>query len=137
MSDINWHHDGRRITLPVRIMRADNPADLTFLDAVALVDTGATTSGIDQSIAEKLGLEPLGKRPLQSAQGLGHTERFMFRIGLMPDGSGETSLPFIFDASYGFALTGCEHFTALIGMDILRQCDFSIDRQGRCRLGFG
>jgi hypothetical protein len=137
MSQINWLHDGRRITLPVRILRADNPFDLTFLDAVALVDTGATVSGIDESFAEKLGLEPLGKRPLQSAHGLGHTERFMFRIGLMPDGSDQMSLPFIFDASYGFGLRGSEHFTALIGMDILRQCDFSIDRHGRCRLVFG
>jgi len=123
--------------LPVRILRADNPFDLTFLDAVALVDIGATVSGIDQSIAEKLGLESLGKRPLQSAQGLGHTERYMFRIGLMPDGSDQASLPFIFDACYGFSLTGSEHFTALIGMDILRQCDFAIDRQSRCRLVFG
>ncbi|WP_182913794.1 aspartyl protease family protein [Sphingobium terrigena] len=119
------------------MMRADNPFDLTFLEAVALVDTGATVSGIDYSIAEKLELEPLGKRPLQSAHGLAHTERFMFRIGLMSDGSDETSLPFIFDASYGIGLTGSQHFTALIGMDILRQCDFSIDRYGRCRLVFG
>lgn len=137
MSQIKWLHAGRRITLPVRILRADNPFEITSIDAIALVDTGATVSGIDERIAEKLGLEPLGKRPLQSAHGLAHTERFMFRIGLMPDDTEDARLPYIFDASFGFGLRGSEHFTALIGMDILRQCDFSMDRNGHCRLAFG
>lgn len=137
MSHIEWAHDQRRIILPVRILRADNPLDLSFVDALALVDTGATVSGLDHKIAERLGLESLGKRPLQSAHGLGHSERFMFRIGLMADGANENDLPFVFEPCFGFGLHASDHFSALIGMDILSQCDFSIDRNGRCRLAFG
>ncbi|WP_164847376.1 retropepsin-like aspartic protease [Sphingobium algorifonticola] len=119
------------------IFGADNPADLTHVTATALVDTGATVSAIDQRIAEELRLESHGKRPLQSAHGLGHAERFIFRIGLFPDNSAANALPFIFEETYGFSLKSSEHFAALIGMDVLRQCDFSIDRAGNCCLVFG
>ena len=134
MSEINWRHDGRRIVLPIIILRPGNPADMTCVDAVALLDTGATASGIDIRLAEKLGLEALGKRPLQSANGLGHAERYIFRFGLFPDGHSSTDLPYIFEEVYGFGLTGSDNFTALIGMDILSQCSFSIDSSKRCRL---
>lgn len=134
MSQISWKHDGKRILLPVSILRADNPSDLTSVPAMALVDTGATVSGIDQKIADALGLHPIGKRPVHTAHGLGQIDRYLFRIGLVPDGSQESALPFIFDEIYGLGLSGSEHFTALIGMDILHRCDFSIDRHRNCRL---
>lgn len=137
MSEIRWRHNNRRIVLPVCIFGADNPSDLTHVTATALVDTGATVSAIDEAVAEKLGLQSHGKRPLQSAHGLGHAERFIFRMGIFPDGGTASALPFIFDEIYGFSLKGSEHFTALIGMDVLRQCDFSIDRKGNCTLRFG
>lgn len=137
MSQIEWLHDRRRIVLPVWIFRPYDPTDLTHVDAVALLDTGATASGISLDIARQLDLKSHGKRPLQSAHGLGQTERFFFRIGVHADGGRGTGLPFIFDDVFGFGLTGSDHFSALIGMDILSQCDFSIDRRGRCTLAFG
>ncbi|HEX8401540.1 MAG TPA: aspartyl protease family protein [Allosphingosinicella sp.] len=41
---------------------------MTSVEGVALLDTGATISGITRSIAERLGLIGLGKRPLGSAR---------------------------------------------------------------------
>jgi hypothetical protein len=48
-----------------------------------------------------------------------------------------TPLPFVFEEVSGFELKDGLAFNALIGMDILGQCDFSMERSGRCRLRFG
>jgi hypothetical protein len=137
MSQISWRHDGRRILLPVIVLKADDPFDMTHVAAQALVDTGATASGIDEKLAAQLGLRTSGKRPLHSAQGQGHAERYVFRIGIFPDDHDPaTNLPYVFQDIYGFGLKGSEYFDVLIGMDILRQCDFSMTRDGLCRIIF-
>ena len=133
MYQIDWRHDGRRILLPIKILKADNVADMTCVEAIALVDTGATVSGIHSRLAEALGLQPIGKRPILSAHGLAHIDHYLFRIGVNPDGW-EAPYPYIFPEVIGLALSASEHFSALLGMDILRHCDFSIDRAGNCRL---
>lgn len=133
---IDWRHDGRKVILPVVILPPMPSADLTGVDAVALLDTGSTTSGITPRIAHALGLQKRGKRPIGSAQGEGQAERYLFRIGLRPL-SDQPSFPFLFDDVSGFELADSFQLAALIGMDILRQCDFSIDRDGSCRLVFG
>jgi hypothetical protein len=95
-------------------------------------------SGIALSIAQSLGLVGLGKRPLKSAQGEGHVERYAFRIGLRPSTTREElSFPFVFDEVIGIELTNAFEFNALIGMDILNQCDFVTGRDARCSLAFG
>jgi len=45
--------------------------------------------------------------------------------------------PFLFEEVIGIELTNTFDFDALLGMDILRQCDFSMNRDGRCSLRFG
>lgn len=61
-------------------------------------------------------------------------ERFLFRVGFqMEDGP----LPIVFEDVIGFELKNGFAFQALLGMDVLSQCDFSMDRNGGCRLGFG
>lgn len=105
---------------------------------MALIDTGSSISGIAARIADQLSLARLGKRPLKSAQGEGQVERYAFRLGVRPiDTSGEPSFPFVFDEVIGIELTNAFEFTALIGMDILGQCDFTTDRFGVCTLQFG
>jgi hypothetical protein len=37
----------------------------------------------------------------------------------------------------GIELPDTFEFDALLGMDVLSQCDFVMERSGRCRLGFG
>jgi hypothetical protein len=69
--------------------------------------------------------------------GSGRRNDISSRVGIYPDGQEGPSLPFIFDDVFGFSLVGSQHFDALIGMDILSQCEFSLDRQGMCRLSFG
>lgn len=133
MSQISWKHDGKRIVLPVKIFGADNPTDMTSVDCFALLDTGATVSGINADVAETLGLRPVGKRPILSAHGLAHIDHFLFRVGLFPD-DWHSPYPFIFPEVIGLLLSSSENFSALLGMDILRRCDFSMERSGLCRL---
>ena len=105
---------------------------------MALIDTGSSISGIAVRIADQLSLTRLGKRPLKSAQGEGQVERYAFRLGIPPPGAtGEPAFPFVFDEVIGIELTNAFEFTALIGMDILNQCDFTTDRSGRCTLRSG
>lgn len=139
MSGIDWTRERRRILLPLIVMRPFPATDLTGVDAVALLDTGSSISGITRRLAEQLGLAGLGKRPLRSAQGEGQVERYAFRIGLFPDESDtiKPSFPFIFDEVIGIELANAFEFNALLGMDILAQCDFSMRRDGGCRLTFG
>jgi len=74
-----------------------------------------------------MGLVGRGKRPIGSAQGEGQAERYLFRVGIHGDADAPT-LPFIFDDVIGFELVDSFRFDALIGMDILRQCDLEIRR---------
>jgi hypothetical protein len=87
----------------------------------------------------ELGLRGLGKRPLVSAQGEGQVQRYAFRIGLLhdPEPDGRPAFPFVFDEVIGIELTNTFQFNALLGMDILSQCDFTMERGGRCKLVFG
>lgn len=133
---IEWRHEGRRIVLPVLILKPQPSTDLSSIEALALIDTGSTTSGLTPRIAVALKLEKRGKRPLGSAQGLGQAERYLFRVGLRlsPDGP---AFPYLFDDVSGFELSESFQLDALIGMDILRQCDFAMSRNGDCSLRFG
>lgn len=133
---IEWQHDGRRILLPVIILPPEPSTDLTGNEGRALLDTGSTTSGITPRVARRLNLLQRGKRPIGSAQGEGQAERYLFRIAL-PLPTDSPTFPFVFESVSGFELAETFQFDALIGMDVLRQCDFSMDRTGRCRLQFG
>ena len=134
---IEWKREKRRILLPVLILSPFPKTDLTGVEAMALIDTGSSVSGIASRLADELSLAKLGKRPLKSAQGEGQIERYAFRIGIRPDNSDALTFPFIFEEVIGIELTNAFEFTALIGMDILHQCDFSSDRDGRCKLALG
>jgi len=133
---IDWRHDRRRIILPVLVLRPTPSTDFTPYEARALLDTGATTSGITPRVARALDLLPRGKRPLGSARGEEQAERYLFRIGLMSDcAPGDPpTFPFLFDDVVGFELRDNFHLDMLLGMDVLNQCDFSMNRSGVCRL---
>jgi hypothetical protein len=129
----------RAVLLPVQILRPFPVTELRGIGATALLDTGSSVSGVGSGLAKRLGLHGMGKRPLISAQGEGQAERYAFRIGLQPDRSPEDtpSFPFVFEEVIGIELTNAFEFDALLGMDILRQCDFSMNRSGDCILRFG
>ena len=135
---IEWRHDGRRIVLPVLILKPELEAGFDSWRGLALVDTGATTSAVTPRVARKLDLRPIGKRPLGSAQGEGQAERFVVRVAIDLNSSGDTpSFPFVFDRIQGFELADAFTLDALLGMNILSQCDLTVARSGRCSLAFG
>jgi hypothetical protein len=135
MLRIDWFREPRRILLPCIILTPFPVTDLTGRDAIALLDTGSSVSGISQRLAEELDLVGMGKRPLKSAQGEGQVERYAFRLGLQP--SQVPGYPFVFEEVIGIELTNAFEFSALIGMDILSQCDIALKRSGECVLEFG
>lgn len=134
---IEWQRERRRILLPVVILAPYPITNLAGVEALALIDTGASASGITVGLARTMELSGLGKRPLKSAQGEGQVERYAFRVGLKPDQSSEGAFPFVFEEVIGIELTNAFEFNALIGMDILSQCDFRSRRDGLCSLTFG
>jgi hypothetical protein len=72
-----------------------------------------------------------------SAQGLGFGERYLFRIGLRPSNEDASAFPFVFAETMGFELVDGTNLDAVLGMDVLSQCDFEMLRSGTCRLRFG
>lgn len=139
MSVLEWTREQRRILSPVQILLPFPITVLTGIGATALLDTGSSVSGVAAALAERLGLHRLGKLPLTSAQERGQVERYAFRVGLEPDRlpDGVPGFPFVFDEVVGIELTNAFEFDALIGMDVLDRCDFSMERTGRCSLRFG
>lgn len=139
MLAIEWTREPRRILLPILVLRPFPVTDLSGLDARALVDTGSSVSGVAARIADALQLTRLGKRPLTSAQGEGQIERYAFRVGMIPNlmSSEAPTFPYVFEEVIGIELTNAFEFDALIGMDILRHCDFTTRRNGACSLSFG
>lgn len=137
MLGIEWTHDGRQPLFPVKVLQPEPSTDIFGAAGIALLDTGSTISGVTSELADRLALKGIGKRPLISARSEDQAERYVFRIGLEPTAQASGSLPFIFPAIIGFELRRGARFDALIGMDILSQCDLVTDRNGRCRLSFG
>lgn len=126
---INFHHDRSRIILPVLILEPSPSASFEGHRGFALLDTGSTTTGVTKRVAKSLGLVGRGKRPLGSAQAEGQAERYLFRIGVHGDEDAPT-LPYVFDDVIGFELVDSFRFDALIGMDIIGQCDLEVYRGG-------
>jgi hypothetical protein len=139
MYHLECSNDRRRIVLPVVILKPEPVTDFDGYRGLALLDTGATTTGITPRVVETLGLLGMGKRPLGSAHGDGQAERYLFRVGLHSTGAVQeaSSFPYTFEAIMGFGLTGSFRLDALLGMDILSQCDLQMDRSGRTVLSFG
>jgi len=127
---IDFRHDGCRIVLPVLILEPSPSVSFEGHTGMALIDTGSTATGLTRRVAKALGLVARGKRPLGSAQGEGQAERYLFRVGLHGDAETPT-LPYVFDDVIGFELVDSFRFDALIGIDILRQCDLELRRDGR------
>ena len=56
----------------------------------ALIDTGATTTGISNKVVTQLNLQPVGRVPIHSVSGIQHHNSYLIRVGfpfLLPPGS--------------------------------------------------
>lgn len=136
MPSVEGKHDGRQIILPVVVLASDDPLDLTHVRATALLDTGATSSGIGPQIIKGLELLSHEKRRLSVATELRMVDYYLFRIGIPQESSGP-ALPFVFAETDGFAWPEPKSFDVILGMDVLSQCDLQLSRSGRWRLDFG
>jgi gag-polyprotein putative aspartyl protease len=134
LPSLKGRHDGRKILLPVAILRSDNPTDLTHVRGTALLDTGATTSALSPQIIEQLNLQTFEKRPLIVATEDRLVDYYLFRIGFFIEGN---PLPYVFAETDGFGMRTSNSFDVILGMDVLRQCDLNIGRSGSWELTFG
>ena len=140
MPELSWRAGGNRILLDLVVLRGGDPSDMTSIPARALLDTGATVSGIGPRIVRALGLASHSKKRLKSATEEAFVDYYLFRIGFHigdADLGNVPQLPFVFEASDGFSWARSADFDVILGMDVLRQCDFTMDRAGLCKLRFG
>ena len=115
---------------------------MTSVPARALLDTGATVSGIGPRIISQLDLTSYGKKRLKSATDEAFVDYYLFRIGLQasPDPfSADSSirLPYLFGELDGFSWGRAADFDVILGMDVLSACDVSLGRDGTCQLRYG
>ena len=143
MRELRIRRRGSRYLLPVAILKPDTPFDLTSVTATALLDTGATVSGIGPRVIADLKLESYGKNRLRSATDKMFVDYYLFRVGLFTTEqmslapSGDASLPFILEEVDGFSWRQPADFDVILGMDVISRCDVALDRSGFCSISFG
>lgn len=141
MPELSFRHDGRRVLLEIAVLKPGGWEDFRWVTATALLDTGATVSGLGAPLIRKLGLVSYGKRVLKSARDEAPVPYFIFRLGLFPDVHSPAPdglrVPFVFSELDGFGWMRDADFDAILGMDVLRQCDLRMDRDGTGSLSFG
>lgn len=136
MAEIRWRHSGQRLILPIAVLPslvAPNSQQMEVVDA--LIDTGATGTGLRPDVAERLSVPGRGKRRVMTANGDIMVPEFRVRLGFYPgqfDGeprADATSLPHVLD--FGILAHALrEHFSypMLIGMDVISRCDLTLRR---------
>jgi hypothetical protein len=140
LPSLEGKHDGRRVVLPVAVLGADKPSDLTFETGTALLDTGATSSAITPRFVRQLGLLSTGKRPIMVATEQRLLDFFVFRLGLFENAGpllGNSQWPHVFAETEGFQIQQSHNFDVLLGMDVIGQCDLKMERSGTWCLEFG
>ncbi|HET7708568.1 MAG TPA: retropepsin-like aspartic protease [Sphingomicrobium sp.] len=142
MGEIVWRHSGQRLRLPVAVLpsaAAQNSLAIEVIDA--LVDTGATGTGLRPDVAKALDVPGRGKRRVMTANGDILVPEYRIRLGFFcgefqndpePHGS-----PYVLD--FGLlvhALRENFSYQMLIGMDVLSRCDLILlkDRTATIRL---
>lgn len=136
MVQIEGRHDGRRILLPVAVLRSDNPLDLTHGVFVGLLDTGATTSWVSPKVIAQLDLVELMKERVSFGLDQQMASVYLFRLGLFAGHPNDGVLPYVFAETRGFRLHQRADFDVILGMDILGQSTFSMSPSGEWHLQF-
>jgi hypothetical protein len=137
VSAVEFVHDRRQLIIPVAIFKPGAPHRIERVDG--LIDTGATGIGIDRSLAERLGLSPMGKEIINTPTGTGVVRLYLGGLGLYPGSSADssTAMPYILpDEFIMFQCAPGASFSLLLGMPLLSLCDLTVKRDGTGRLDF-
>jgi len=103
----------------------------------ALVDTGATTTCITKTAADKVGLLPVGKVPVQGVSGVSFHDTYVFKVAFAFEAIGtEPDMPVASVQIFDFPIEGADlnleqsQFDVLLGMDIISRGSLKIDGDG-------
>lgn len=143
MRELSCRLKRARFVLPIAVLRPGDFSDMELFTAGALLDTGATVSGIGPQLVQRMTLRRYGKNRLGSVTEEAFADYYLFRIGLFDDDqiasrqAGPGDLPFVFDEIDGFSWSRATDLDLIVGMNVLSQCDVHLDRYGLCRVQFG
>jgi hypothetical protein len=118
----------------------------------ALIDTGATTTGITTALAAQLQMQPVGKMPIQGVGGVQHRNSHLFQVGFpfaIPPGAAPPNLPppapghlpvqlHVLDK----VIQGCQfqggsaQFQVLLGMDVISTGSLVVQGNGTFSFSF-
>ena len=120
----NLHVDGPLVDLTIRapqlmvqaLVAAGQPAPQALVQAVAMIDTGATSSVITPAVAQALGLQPVNVVPARGAVGHAAVPANVYNVDIVFPGN-NVIVPNA--AVLELPLAG-QNIQALIGRDILR-----------------
>ena len=142
MAEIRWRHSGQRLILPVAVLpslAATNSSEMEIVEA--LIDTGATGTGLRPDVADRLKIPGRGRRRVQTANGDILVPEFRIRLGFFPglfEGEVErlpTAMPHVLELGLlVYALREFFTYPLLIGMDVIGHCDLDIRRDRSVRL---
>ncbi len=119
---------------------ADNASHAIIVRA--LIDTGATKTGLRADLVQKLGLAKRDRAPIQTANGTLITDLHLARLGLWTSDVDEdvfqlslSTMPYILDREFLVqALRPDFSHEMLLGMDLVGLCEFQIKCDGTARL---
>lgn len=108
----------------------------------ALLDTGATKTGVRPDLITELRLPKRDRAPVQTANGTRLADLYLARLGLWPadidddlQSKSTSELPYVLDREFLIQslLPDFPH-QMLLGMDVLGMCEFQISSSGAARL---
>lgn len=143
MPRIEWRHDRRQLFLPVAVMPSLSEPNSSHSATVnALVDTGATKTGIRPDFIRMLGLTKRDRAPVQTANGTRLADMFLARLGFWPADATEdvieksrAELPYVLDREFLIqALLPDFPHQMLLGMDVIGMCNFRLSNDGTAEL---
>lgn len=137
MPEIGGVYEYAKILVPVVIGGGIGQA-VSLVEAVALLDTGATTTAIAPQLAEALKLQAVGRRIIDTAAGPRRANAYNFTLGFRQlAGTGLSRPPlFLPNEIYGLDFTRGIAFDVLIGMDILGIGEFRMDQHRNWSFAF-
>ena len=140
---ISWRHDRRQLFLPVAVMPSISAPNASHsVTVTALLDTGATKTGLRPDFVTELGLAKRDRAPVQTANGTRLADLYLARLGMWPASpfddlalKASSELPYVLDREFLIQslLPDFPH-QMLLGMDVLGLCEFRVSSTGIAEL---